>query len=790
MSSIEGLKEQARRHEQKEEWGKALELYGKAIEKLAEEEQPDIGLYNRVGDLFTRTGQNDQAVESYESAVDLYLEADLPNNAIAVCKKILRNLPDRHRAFLRMGQIRASQGFLVDARQNFLTYAERMQGSGDLDEALRALVEFADLAPDDTEIRMAIATQFEQHERIDEAIEQLLAGHAILTTKGETEAAEAFAEKVRALDPEGGDARLMGGGADADDHAFAAFGEVEPDSSFGAYLSDDAGSPPAELAPAEDAVEVAADFAEISIGDAEEPAADDVAPETVPVAEVSDSDGEDALGGFGEIELGGFGLEAGEPTEDTDAPETAESGLDDFSLDFAVEADADVVSKPDSEPVDAERDAAEAELEAMASSLGAFGGGFRAEVEDDDVPEGGDLPLIGFDDDSEEDATPLPGFDGEEMAAEFEEPAPLPGFGEDEAATEIEDAAPLPGFGDDAAAEFEDSTPLPGFDEEVAAAEMEDAGPLANLGVGETPTESPIGDALAHAVEEAAFELAAAPEAPAAEEAMAADPRAEFESMEARAAEAPHDVELRQRMLEVAYRVDDERVLARAYLGLANALRAAGKEAKAQAMYQQVLSVDPDDVEARAAIEAAAPATRPVSEVTASEEYVDLGSLILGDEEEKTTRFTVAYEEPTGDEDADFQKMLSQFKAKVAENFDAGDVSGHHDLGTAYKEMGLLDEAIEEFQQALRASADHLPTYEMLGQTFLEKGEHAAAARVLSRALEAKWEVEDELLGIYYYLGRANEALGESEQAAEFYDRVFALDINFADVTERLRKLR
>ena len=135
-------------------------------------------------------------------------------------------------------------------------------------------------------------------------------------------------------------------------------------------------------------------------------------------------------------------------------------------------------------------------------------------------------------------------------------------------------------------------------------------------------------------------------------------------------------------------------------------------------------------------------------------------------------------------------KMLSQFKAKVAENVDASDVKAHHDLGTAYEEMGLLDEAVEEFQAALRASADHLPTYEMLGQTFLERGAPQAAVRVLSRALDARFDVEDELLGIYYFLGISHEECGNLEDAREFYERVFSLDINFADVTERLRALR
>jgi tetratricopeptide (TPR) repeat protein len=172
--------------------------------------------------------------------------------------------------------------------------------------------------------------------------------------------------------------------------------------------------------------------------------------------------------------------------------------------------------------------------------------------------------------------------------------------------------------------------------------------------------------------------------------------------------------------------------------------------------------------------------------------YIDLGAMILGggSSEKKTTRFKVAYEEPSGDEEADFAKMLSQFKEKVSENIEASDVRAHHDLGTAYKEMGLLEEAISAFQSALRASADHLPTYEIMGQTFIEMGQPDAAVRTLQRALKIKSGVEDEFVGIYYYLARAYEALDKRDSAVEFYDRVFSLDINFADVTERLRELR
>ena len=105
-------------------------------------------------------------------------------------------------------------------------------------------------------------------------------------------------------------------------------------------------------------------------------------------------------------------------------------------------------------------------------------------------------------------------------------------------------------------------------------------------------------------------------------------------------------------------------------------------------------------------------------------------------------------------------------------------------------EMGLLDEAIGEFQMVLRSTSDHLATYEMLGQAFLQKQEPEAVLQSLTRGLAAPGAIEEERVGIYYYLGLAHETIGNTEAAVEFYDKVFAIDINFADVTERLRGLR
>ncbi|HSK18403.1 MAG TPA: tetratricopeptide repeat protein [Longimicrobiales bacterium] len=169
--------------------------------------------------------------------------------------------------------------------------------------------------------------------------------------------------------------------------------------------------------------------------------------------------------------------------------------------------------------------------------------------------------------------------------------------------------------------------------------------------------------------------------------------------------------------------------------------------------------------------------------------YVDLGALIAGDGEEESTRFRVQETAPTGDEDRDFAELLSQFKAKVHEHLPAEDAAAHYDLGLAFKEMGLIDEAIGEFQVALRAGHMRLRVYEELGQCFLQKEQFNIAEKVLSRALTMKFDDELELLGVYYHLGRAYEALGRRDQARDAYERVLGMDINFGDVNDRLARL-
>ena len=274
----------------------------------------------------------------------------------------------------------------------------------------------------------------------------------------------------------------------------------------------------------------------------------------------------------------------------------------------------------------------------------------------------------------------------------------------------------------------------------------------------------------------------------------------------------PNSVRHRQKQVEFAFKSGDKRQLIDAYLELADALLRQDLPDKARAVYQRVAEHDPTNERAKAALAMLAPAAPPPAppkpparegrtapkdakmkvrdEVAEAGDFVDLSAMILDEEAlVRDTRMKVADEEPTGDEEKDFQEMLARFKQGIDENIDEADFQSHYDLGVAFKEMGLLDEAIAELQKALRAPEGKLRTSEALGVCFIDKGAYVVAESILRRGLELPASSDQERLGVLYWLGRALEEQGKKVEARDLYGRVFAVDIRFKDVGARARAL-
>jgi pilus assembly protein FimV len=138
-------------------------------------------------------------------------------------------------------------------------------------------------------------------------------------------------------------------------------------------------------------------------------------------------------------------------------------------------------------------------------------------------------------------------------------------------------------------------------------------------------------------------------------------------------------------------------------------------------------------------------------------------------------------------------EVFQEFRSELGEMSDEDeDLETHYNLGIAYREMGLLDEAIGEFQKVAKAVQKGKPfpymmnCSTMLGLTFMDKGEPKVASLWYQKALEVPGLEEESILALRYDLGMALEAAGESKAALDTFRNVYAMNIDYRDVADRI----
>jgi tetratricopeptide (TPR) repeat protein len=543
MSNTAKLKKKAAELEAKKQYDKALEVYEQVLNtSRAADEERDVPLYNRVGDLHYRLGNNEQAIVYYEQAADLYAEGGFFNNAIALCNKILRYSPGRTIVYYKLGIISAKKGFTSDAKQNFLEYADRMQKLGKMDEAFRALKEFADLCPDQDDVRLMLAEQLARADRKPEALEQLELLYDTLEADGRSSEANATLERMKALDP-----------------------TFKPRRSI------------------------------------------------------------------------------------TPLPRKKE-GLVFLDLDFAA-AEVDTKPTTPATPPSSGPRVTLPRLDAVDAPLA---------VPPPPPP-------------------PPPQMEGLELTSLSSEPEP-----ESEPEEDVEETS-----SESASSELVFITPA---DEEPAI---------------DAPEIAPID----------------------------LTPMIEMPAMEAPAAEEP-------------------------------AIETAELDFSTESEKADWATASTDD-----------------------EEFVDLGEWLERNRTPSSTRMIAHDEEPEDNEQKDFAEMLDKFKSGISRNVDEEDFESHYDLGIAFREMGLLDEAIGSFQKASRGPDQLVRASEAIGQCFMDKGEAGVTMTVLERLVKEQGLGDNQLVGVLYLLGRAAESLSRFPEAASYYQRVLAVQIGFRDASERLSSL-
>jgi tetratricopeptide (TPR) repeat protein len=148
-------------------------------------------------------------------------------------------------------------------------------------------------------------------------------------------------------------------------------------------------------------------------------------------------------------------------------------------------------------------------------------------------------------------------------------------------------------------------------------------------------------------------------------------------------------------------------------------------------------------------------------------------------------------------ENEPLKEVFEEFRAELGEmGAEDEDLETHYNLGIAFREMGLVEEAISEFQKVAKATEKGKPfpyvmqCFTLLGVAFTEKGQPGIAAIWYERALHAPGVDAESTLALRYDLGVAQESANDLDAALKSFSQVYAVNIDYRDVADRIAALQ
>ena len=702
----------------------------KEYRKLLRENPNDPNTLNRVGDLYARQDKVDEAIALFQRIAEGYGRDGFFVKAIAIYKKIIRLDPTRLEVYEKLAELYHRQGLVSEARSQYQVLADYYQKHGDMSATIEIHRQIADLEPADPSPRVKLAELYLQQGLVEETIGEYQRIAEVMLDHGRVD--DATKVYLRALD------------LDSDDLAFVSEAVIRLREEGELEAANQVFEAAVKLNP--EAAKLA-ERMKAHEAEAVDETVEDEAPaerESVDVAEILHDEVDPSE------PVSAAELKEIEASSDVSVAQPDEDGT------FVIDLDADV------ESAEAVEDAASAEI-----------------VEDADL----DLDL-------------------DELEAEIvadtagQEPASTGGAGQ---------ADPMASI--DALAE---SLGVSGAPEAKAGA----------VPTAEKPSAPEVGDPIVSGVEVKLAELVAEAEVfgkygleskaiRRLEQAIEVEPtyleaHKRLVLLHLQKGDELDVLRTSQRMLDSADAMAGEDLWEEALSALAAAgytivdgvIRHGGETAavgSAPAAAEPEAATSAEDAEGLEWLEAPAEAKEKAPDVfEAEEEFFDLAAElekeIVSDEASDAAPEVVEDEAPTGDES--LEDIVEGFKKGVAEVLSPEDYDTHYNLGIAYREMGLVDEAIGEFQLSAKAPEHLVDSCSMLGACFLEKGFPDLAVKWYKSGLETPDLDEEGSLSLKYDLGSVYASSGDREAAYEVFVEIYGINSHYRDVVARLEELR
>jgi tetratricopeptide (TPR) repeat protein len=140
--------------------------------------------------------------------------------------------------------------------------------------------------------------------------------------------------------------------------------------------------------------------------------------------------------------------------------------------------------------------------------------------------------------------------------------------------------------------------------------------------------------------------------------------------------------------------------------------------------------------------------------------------------------------------DSDVLDIFNEFKKGLENELEEEDYETHYNLGIAYKEMGLIDDAIREFQRSRKDPEKFVNSSNMLGICYIEKNLYPLAIEVLKDAIEKMEDRGESYWAMHYDLAGSYEKNGNIKEALDIYTQIYGWNSKFRAVSDKINQLR
>lgn len=228
----------------------------------------------------------------------------------------------------------------------------------------------------------------------------------------------------------------------------------------------------------------------------------------------------------------------------------------------------------------------------------------------------------------------------------------------------------------------------------------------------------------------------------------------------------PENVDLHLKLKSLYVDTDDKEQAVTECLILNKLYKNAGDIIKSEQMIKEALKIYPEDPRL---VGIAAPPREPV--------------LAEGEISEAEKIHEPALE-------GDVLEVFSEFKKGLEKELEAEDYETHYNLGIAYNEMELTDDAIREFQISLKEPKRFIHSSNMLGICYMKKGLYSTAIDVLKNAIEKIEDRGESYWVMKYDLAEAYEKNGNAKEALDLYTEIYGWNSKFRNVSDKINQLR